>query len=1322
MSSTPTHPATGAKSRLANLARGLLGEKAERIAIVGMACRFPGAESIGEFRDLLAHGIDAITDVPAQRWNADTYHADTPGVRGKTHVRQGGFCAGFEEFDNELFGLSPREADTMDPQHRVLLEVAWEAMSSAGLRKDSLAGTPAGVFIGISTFDYYERFAPAERDAFMSTGLAHSAAAGRLAYYFDLKGAAESIDTACSSGLVAVHRACHALRSREVDTAFAGGVNAMFSPSAHISFSHAGMLSADGRCRTFDDSADGYGRGEGCGVIVLKRLADAQRDGDQVLAVIAGSAVNHNGRSQGMTAPNGPAQQAVIRRALDVAGLTVDQLGYIEAHGTGTPLGDPIELNALSTITKQGSSRDRLAVGSVKTNIGHLEAGAGIAGLIKAILITECGEIFPQLHLRRTNAHLALDRTQLCLTDVRRPLPAGRSAVGVSSFGFSGTNAHVVVEPCPPSPVDRAIRRAGSPELLQISARSLPALRDLAARLARHLDQAPSTPLDEVAAFLRRGDALAKHRFAWVARTHADASAALRSLAANTPLPAGAFYGLATREPKVALLFTGQGSQYSGMAQQLYRNDAVFRARLDEVAEAMVDELDRPLLQVLFDPALADELDDTRYCQPALFAVEYALALRFRDAGVEPVAVLGHSVGEIVAAAVAQILTLPDAARLICRRGALMQSTEPRAAMLTVSAGADDVRALLDGDGLHDVAVAAVNGPGDTVISGALQLIERAQGMLSAAGVRHRRLSVTRAFHSALMDDILAEFHVAAEQLRFSAPQITVVSNVTGAPLECMSAQYLCAQLRQPVQFHQGVTALQDMPIQALVEIGPTPHLAALIESALRPDLAVVPTLRPGLDDGVAVLGALARLHCIGVPIAAAPDVPAAPAGHAPPVTAFDRRTFLAAASGRPAATPSAQRRFHPWLSVPVPSPLSARQFPCDLAVERHPMLADHRVYGLEVFPATGFIDLVAAAAREVTGMAACTIRQVRLLRALVVSDGATEVQLVLHPESGGDASGPRFRWEVLSRQSAESWLTHADGTVEARTALASNPVPDNDADMSVAESMEPDRLYSLLRSRGLAYTGSFRGLTKIWRGEVGSGISSGSIQPPQDSDGGNGHIVHPAVLDAALQLVSVAMTTVSVLENSVQSAFIPVSFDAVHILAPLTGPADAAATVHRDRGGMLSHADVEVIGPLGTAVRIEGMRLQPVSRQQMVDGEAAGDTVGDLLAALRDLPTELREAQLRTFLTERVAEILDIPSADVDPDAPYFELGMTSLAGMELQYSIRRRLNCTLPSALVLDFESTDTLVGQLLDIVDTTIRAQGDADEPVTSSHRHR
>lgn len=1321
MSSTPTHPAAqvlGTKNRLASLARGLLREKAEPIAVVGMACRFPGAESIAEFRDLLAHGIDAIVDVPAQRWNADAYHADTPGVRGKTHVRQAGFCPGFEEFDNELFGLSPREADTMDPQHRVLLEVTCEAMSSAGLRRDSLAGTPAGVFIGISTFDYYERFGLAERDAFMSTGLAHSAAAGRIAYYFDLKGAAESIDTACSSALVAVHRACQALRSREVDSAFAGGVNAMFSPSAHISFAQAGMLSADGRCRTFDDSADGYGRGEGCGVVVLKRLSDAQRDGDQVLAVITGSAVNHNGRSQGMTAPNGPAQQAVIRRALGVAGLTVDQLGYIEAHGTGTPLGDPIELNALSSIIKQRTSSDRLAVGSVKTNIGHLEASAGIAGLIKAILTTERGEIFPQLHLRRANKHLALERTPLSLADVRRPLPAGRSAVGVSSFGFSGTNAHVVVEPAPPSTVERAEVRETSVELLHISARSLPALRDLAARLARHIDQTPSTPLSDVARLLRRGDPLAKHRFAWVAHTHADASAALRSFAADTSLPAGAFYGLATRDPKVAFLFTGQGSQYTGMAQQLYRNDPAFGAHLDMVAEAMESELDRPLLQVLFDPALAGELDDTRYCQPALFAVEYALAQRFRDVGVEPVAVLGHSVGEIVAAAIAQILTLPDAARLICRRGALMQSTEPRAAMLTVSAGADDVRALLDSDDLHDVAIAAINGPSDTVISGALQLIERAQSRLNATGLRYRRLSVTRAFHSALMDDIITEFHNIADQLSFSSPRLTVVSNVTGAPLEHMSAQYLCTQLRQPVQFHQAVTALQEMPIQAMVEIGPTPHLTALTEPTLRPDLAVVPTLRPALDDRTAVMGALARLHCIGVPITAAPDAGAAPSGHTPPVIAFDRRTFLAPPSEGSAATPAAQRRFHPWLSKPTPSPLTAQQFPCDLAVERHPMLADHRVYGLEVFPATGFIDLVAAATRAVTGMTGCTIREMRLLRALVVSDVAPDVQLVLHSESEEDASGPRFRWEVVSRQSDDSWLTHADGTVESCAAPPYDPEPAKETDMSVAESMEPDRLYSLLRSRGLNYTGSFRALSRISRGDAGSGISTGSIHPPEDRDGNEGHVLHPAVLDAALQLVSVAMTTVPVLENSVQSAFIPVSFDAVHILGPLTGHADATAAVHRDGSGMLSHADVEVVGPSGVAARIEGMRLQPVTRQQMVDGEATGDTVGDLLAALRGLPTELREAQLREFLTERVAEILGIPSADVDPDAPYFELGMTSLAGMELQYSIRRRLNCTLPSALVLDFESTDTLVGQLLDIVDTTISAQGDSYEPVTSS----
>jgi acyl transferase domain-containing protein len=1296
-----------AKGNLAKLARSLLKEKAERIAVIGMACRFPGAGSVGEFRDLLLHGINAASDIPVNRWDSRAYYSEIPGIKGKTHVRRAGFCAGFEQFDNELFGLSPREAETMDPQHRALLEVTWEALSSAGMRKETLAGTSTGVFVGISAFDYGERFAPAERDAFMSTGLAHSTAAGRLAYYFDLKGATESIDTACSSSLVAVHRACTALRNREVDTALVGGVNAMFSPSVHISFSQAGMLSADGRCRTFDDSASGYGRGEGCGVVLLKRLSDARRDSDSVLAVIAGSAVNHNGRSQGMTAPNGPAQQAVIRCALNSAGIAPENLGYVEAHGTGTPLGDPIELNALAAVAGKRIHGRRLPVGSVKTNIGHLEASAGIAGLIKAILIAEQGEIFPQLHLSRANKHLALDRASLCLTDVRRPLPADRSAIGVSSFGFSGTNAHAVIEPAPRDSSEHALD-ASRPQLLQISARSARALSDLAGRLARYLSETPSTGLADIAVFLRRSDTGAKHRFACVARTHNEATAALHRLTAAGSLPAGSYTGVAKRNPKVALLFTGQGSQYSGMAQGLYQSDAAFRATLDEVAAAMAGELDRPLLDLLFDPTLGPELDETKYCQPALFAIEYALAAHFRTAGVEPAALLGHSVGEIAAAAVAEVLPLSEAARLVCRRGALMHRTDSDAAMLAVSAEAGELRALLTDESLNEVVIAAVNGPRDTVVSGSLASMERLENLLANREIRSQRLSVTRAFHSSLMDGILGEFGRFASELSFRRPQLPVVSNVTGALVESMSAEYLCDQLRRTVLFHDGVKTLQDMSIDATVEIGPTPHLTGLTTGAIRSSIAVIPTLRPDLDDETALLRAFASLYSIGLTFEVDNETGrTAVAGQPPPVAAFDRRVFLAAPVESSAPPVRAERRFHPWLSGPLESPLPARQFPCHLDIEGNPMLAEHRIYGLEVFPASGYVDLVTSAVRQVTGNDRCTIRDVRLLRALVVSDAGADVQLVLHAGPDEKLTSTRFRWEVFSRQSADSWVRHADGAVDVMAA-APDGTPDVVTDTSAAEPMEPDSLYSLLQYRGMAYSGSFRALDKVWRGPVGSGMSFGTTRPPQDRDAGPGHIVHPALLDAAFQLISVAMTTVPALENSVQSVFMPVSFDAVHVLSELTGPADCTAAVHLDDAGMLSHADIVVRGPSGPIAHIEGMRLQPVTRQQVADGAGPADTVGDLLAELRGLPSEQRDARLREFLTDRVAEILQIAPDEVDSGAPYFELGMTSLASMELRYSIRRRLNCTTPSALVLDYESTDTLAEQLLDIVESTIENQ--------------
>ncbi|WP_159234861.1 type I polyketide synthase [Mycolicibacterium vanbaalenii] len=872
--------------------------KNEPIAVIGMACRFPGAESVGQFRDLLLHGIDAVGSVPSERWDADAYCAGTAGGRGKTPVRHGGFCSDFAAFDNELFTISPEEAERMDPQHRVLLEVGHETLASAGLSMESVAGTATGVYVGISTFDYYERFSAHDLGGLLGTGLAHSAAAGRLAYHFDLNGAAESIDTACSSALVAVHRACGALASGEVDAALAGGVNAMFSPSVHIAFSLAGMLAPDGRCKTFDDRADGYGRGEGCGLVMLKRLSDAQRDGDPVFALISGSAVNHNGRSHGMAAPNGPAQQAVIRRALQAAGTPPDDLGCVEAHGIGTLLGDAIEFNALASVISRRPPGQRVAVGSVKTNIGHLEASAGIAGLIKAVLEVQMNEVFPQLHFNRASRHLDLDANPLAIAEVRRPLPPGRSRIAVSSFGFSGTNAHMIVAPAPMTDAEPPSR--ADPFVLAFSARTTDELRHTAGRLARYLRATPSVDLAAVASHLRRLDARGSQRFACVASTATEAISALRRFSTGAAVEAGSWTGSVAKRPRIALLFTGEGSQYAGMATGLYQSDPLFSAAFDEVAELMATELDRPLPTLLSEtPPVAEPwLTQPRYRQPAIFAIGYALAQSFGSRQLNPSVVLGCGVGELVASVVAGVIALPDAARLVCRRGALVHRAAADTAMVSVAASDEDLGDLAAAHGLAEVDVAVVYGPRSVVVSVPRSDLAKLSSLLSDRNIGYFEVAVSPPLQSP-SGDAIAAFTEYASGLTFRAPRIPLVSNVSGARLQEMSASYVRGHLRRTVEFQLCLETVKAMDIDAVVELGPAPHLADFARCTLGPDIPIITTLRPGLDDDVALLRAAAQLYSLGVGIEREPHVsrasqaPRVSGSEPPPCSVFDRKVFL---------------------------------------------------------------------------------------------------------------------------------------------------------------------------------------------------------------------------------------------------------------------------------------------------------------------------------------------------------------------------------------------------------------------------------------------
>ncbi|MGD0898738.1 MAG: type I polyketide synthase, partial [Thermoguttaceae bacterium] len=672
----------------------------EPIAVVGMACRFPGAENPKAFWRMLCDGADAIEEVPADRWNIDDYYDPDPSVPGKMSTRWGGFLKKVDEFDAEFFGISPREAVRVDPQQRLLLEVAWEALEDAGLPIGRMAQTKTGVYVGVVGSDYgmLQSKDVCDMDVFSGTGVSHAILANRVSYVLNLNGPSLTLDTACSSSLVTVHLACQGLRRRESDMALAGGVNLILSPEMTLALTKAHMMSADGRCKAFDTAADGYVRGEGCGMVVLKRLGDALAGGDRILAVIRGTAMNHDGRSNGLSAPNGPAQEAVVRAALADGGLAPLDIGYVETHGTGTRLGDPIEIEALRNVLGAGRAADRpLVVGSVKTNIGHLESAAGIAGLIKAVLVLRHGRIPPHLHLETVNPMLRIQDSPMEIPAAMRDWPRGREPrrAGVSAFGFGGTNAHVIVEESPVQErQENAVERPR--HLLTLSARSPQALSELATRYADGMEANPAVSPADVAHTANTGREHFSHRVAVAGESLAELRDNLRGFLAD-PLAPGVHSGRPEndRPPRIAFLFTGQGAQYAGMGRGLYDTQPTFRAAIDSCAELLRPQLDRPLL-CLLDPAAGPLLDQTGYTQPVMFAVEYALASLWRSWGIEPAGVMGHSVGEFAAACTAGVFSLEDGLRLIARRARLMQSLPSGGVMAAVFATEARVAAALE--------------------------------------------------------------------------------------------------------------------------------------------------------------------------------------------------------------------------------------------------------------------------------------------------------------------------------------------------------------------------------------------------------------------------------------------------------------------------------------------------------------------------------------------------------------------------------------------------------------------------------------------------
>jgi len=1018
----------------------------ETIAIIGVACRFPGARDTDEFWEVLAAGADMIREIPDDRFDVDEYYDPDPEAPGKIYSRYGGFLDEIDGFDPEFFGISPREAVWIDPQQRLVLETAWAGLERAGYSPVALRGSRTGVYVGVGANEYSHLLSTGSVEtieAHFITGNALNVIAGRVAFALGLEGPAVAVDTACSSSLVAVHQACQALRSGDCDLALAGGVNVLLSPATTIATSRARMLSPDGRCKTFDAAADGYVRGEGCGVLVLKRLSDAVRDGDRIQAVVRGSAVNQDGASGGLTVPNGGAQQRVIAATLARAGVAGREVDYLEAHGTGTSLGDPIEIQAAAAVYGAGRDPNRpLLIGSVKTNVGHLESASGVAGLIKVVLSLQHDMLPQHLHFHTPSPHIPWDLLPVQVVDKATPWKANGHPrrAGVSSFGFSGTNAHVLLEEAPTEPASASASKpvGGEPlNVLPISARSAEALAAMARRYADWLDSHPEADIADVCFTAGEARSHFEHRAALVVDS-ADGARELLAGMAEGRLGPGVSGGVCGDPPKTAWLFTGQGSQYPGMARELFDTEPVFRDTVTRCAEAVGDLLPRPLLEVVFDTDDDGKmLQHTSFAQPALFAVEMGLARMWQSWGIEPDVVLGHSVGQYAAACVAGVFGLADGARFVAERGRLFGSLPAGGRMVAVSADAELVEDYADE--FPAISVAAYNGP-NTVLSGPAADLDDLVAACAADDIRCTWLDTSHAFHSALLDPVLDEFESYAATVDFAAPSRPLVCNRTGTVLTGaaqLDAQYWRRHARQPVQFAESVRTLAEMGCSVLMEIGPQPILIAAAlrawpESAATP--RAIPTLRKSAqgerNDGKAnavrrqIADAVAGCYVTGhrPDFAALHPVPRRKVEL--PTYPFQHRPFwpkTAAAVTGGAAGGSGILGFTQDLAS------GDVVYTSRLSVRAQSWLSDHVIYGTVVVPGATYAAMALAAVA-----APARVQDVFFYEPIILGDkDSRDVQLVLHPAD--DASGWTF--QVHSRPYGDreaDWSLNAGGTVAA--------------------------------------------------------------------------------------------------------------------------------------------------------------------------------------------------------------------------------------------------------------------------------------------------
>jgi acyl transferase domain-containing protein/SAM-dependent methyltransferase/acyl carrier protein len=1205
----------------------------EPIAIIGIGCRFPGnANDPQSYWKLLRNGVDALTEIPPDRWDLRTYYDSEPGKTGKTNVKFGGFIKGIDQFDANFFGISPREATWMDPQQRLILEVAWETLEDGGQQLERIAGTSTGVFVGMSSFDYsLIQMGYRDRgavDVYTNTGGALSIAANRISYCLNFTGPSAVIDTACSSALTAVYMGCNSLWKGESTLALAGGVHVLITPGPYLGFSKLAMLSADGRCKAFDARANGFVRSEGAGMVLLKPLSQARADGDRIYALVRSCAINQDGKTSGLTVPSQQAQEELVREACRQAHVPPAQIQYVESHGTGTLVGDPIEARALGAALGEGRAEDNpCIVGSVKTNIGHLEAASGIAGLIKTALALKHRQIPPNLHFEQPNPDIAFDELRLRVPTTLQPWPStngGAALAGVNSFGFGGSNAHVLLQEAPAAD-DKATRWHGdkvngettaspchpvtlSPRLLPLSARSPDALKALAESYKQFLSAegaGADVSLADLASTLRYRRSHHDHRIGIVTHSREELLEQLVAVAKAEPHPLVVSDRVSpTQKTNLAFVCSGQGPQWWAMGRQLLSQEPIFRDMIHRC-----DELIRgcgaswSLVQELSAEESQSRLQETAIAQPAIFAIQVALAAVWKAWGIQPDVVIGHSVGEVAAAHIAGVLSLEDAVRVIYHRGRCMDLASG-GRMLAVGLSQAEGEALIGPYG-DRLSLAAVNSPNSLTISGEAAALEELNAALQPRQVYCKFLHVNYAFHSAQMDPVRDELLASLEGIQARPATLPIVSTVTGGCIEGpeMGPDYWWQNVRRTVRFADGVERLLEKETNAFLEISPHPVLSSSVaETALGRSkrVKVVASLRRNEEERAQMLKSLGALYAVGRPLDW--DSQQGEPGRFVrlPTYPWQHEHFWHESEESQQAR-LGLRDHHPLLGAPLKSP--APSWSSNLDPNWLPWLNDHKVQGAVLVPGMAYLELALAAGKEAHGTGPYVVEEIKFVKACFLPKGqARYLQTIYQPH---DSS---FHIHTQVQESGQPWVLHATGVVRSRQEEPP-PVqftPEQLQQRCLGEVGTAD-CYEALKKIGLDYGPTFQGIEHLW---LGDGEALGRIAaPPEVAAELDKYHFHPALLDACLQVTLGTVSNLRRVNDTARGVYLPVEIEEVRVYAR-PGPRvwSHAKLTEINRQGL--SAQVHVFDENGALLlEMNGLRCQYVG----VDGGEA-EALDDLL------------------------------------------------------------------------------------------------------------